>query len=196
MAWTQEGKKIGGDPRTDTLCSSRTKTLCSELENVQRPAKIKLLASLGYKPSSERLESLGLLTLEHQRNRGNMICTNIYMGSTILSGRSLRLFVTMQQEETLPRSTNYSLEVRSDKFSQRMVIQHMKRLPEFVVRAPSANSFKSRPDAHWINLASVSTLQFVKTTNELGWIYVPVPRLPISLSMWIMERWTGPSLCL
>ncbi|XP_076462066.1 uncharacterized protein LOC143294576 [Babylonia areolata] len=48
------------------------KTLCSEVEDVQRRAT-KLLVSPRDKPYPERLAILGLPTLEHRRNRGDMI---------------------------------------------------------------------------------------------------------------------------
>jgi hypothetical protein len=49
-----------------------SKTLCSEVENVQRRAT-KLLATLKNQPYPERLRKLRLPCLEHHRLRGNML---------------------------------------------------------------------------------------------------------------------------
>ncbi|KAL8594440.1 hypothetical protein ACOMHN_018148 [Nucella lapillus] len=134
------------------------KTLCSEVEDVQRRAT-KLLAPLRDKPYPERLMILGLPTLEHRRNRGDMIDLYKYMYGIYDSDRPK--FEITKNRATRGNSLRIikkhcRLDVRSGTFSQR-VVNTWNDLPEFVVRAPSMNSFKGRLDAHWKNLASVHT---------------------------------------
>ncbi|KAL8623737.1 hypothetical protein ACOMHN_040083 [Nucella lapillus] len=134
------------------------KTHCSEVEDVQRRAT-KLLAPLRDKPYPERLVILGLPTLEHRRNRGDMIDLYKYMYGIYDSDQPK--FEITKDRATRGNSLRIikkhcRLDVRSGTFSQR-VVNTWNDLPEFVVRAPSMKSFKGRLDAHWKNLASVYT---------------------------------------
>eukprot|EP00745_Piridium_sociabile_P038620 TRINITY_DN7074_c0_g1_i4.p1 TRINITY_DN7074_c0_g1~~TRINITY_DN7074_c0_g1_i4.p1 ORF type:complete len:223 (+),score=50.00 TRINITY_DN7074_c0_g1_i4:280-948(+) len=132
------------------------KTLCSEVEDVQRRAT-KLLATLRDKPYPERLAILRLPTLEHRRNRGDMIDLYKYIHGIYESDRPK--FEIISDRTTRGNSLRINkkrcrLEVRCGTFSQR-VVNKWNDLPESVVRAPSMNSFKSRLDAHWKDLESV-----------------------------------------
>lgn len=132
------------------------KTLCGDIEDVQRRAT-KLLPSVRDLPYPERLRRLGLPSLEHRRNRGDMIDMFKYMHglydvdrptfelatSSNTRGHSLRL-----------AKGHCRLNLRSSFFSQR-VVNKWNSLPDSVVTAPTINSFKSRLDAHWKNLPSV-----------------------------------------
>ncbi|XP_076443974.1 uncharacterized protein LOC143282259 [Babylonia areolata] len=132
------------------------KTLCSDIEDVQRRAT-KQLPTVRDLPYPERLRHLRLPSLEHRRNRGDMIDTYKYMHglydvdrprlepatSHNTWGHSLRI-----------KKKHCRLNVHSSSFSQR-VVNSWNNLPDSVVTAPTLNCFKSRLDAHWQQLPSV-----------------------------------------
>ena len=129
------------------------KTLCSDIEDVQRRAT-KLLGKLKEKSYPERLKTLGLPSLEHRRLRGDMIEVYKYLNGyydvqrpvfqpslgSSLRGSSLKL-----------QKNRFRLDVRGNYFSNRVVTQ-WNSLPDSVVLAPSINSFKSRLDRYWWDL--------------------------------------------
>ena len=132
------------------------KTLCSDIEDVQRRAT-KMLATIRDKPYPERLEILKLPTLEHRRNRGDMIDLYKYIHGIYKADRPN--FEIISDRTTRGNSLRIKkqycrLEVRSGTFSQR-VINMWNDLPESVVKAPSMT--KSRLDEYWKNRATVYT---------------------------------------
>ncbi|XP_018024129.1 uncharacterized protein LOC108679901 [Hyalella azteca] len=128
----------------------RHKTLCSDLEDVQRRAT-KLIASLKDKPYPERLTSLGLPSLEHRRPRGDMIDAFKYVHGAYEADRpQLHLH---DGRDTRGNSLKLAkgrcrLNVRAGYFSYR-VVSIWNSLPDSVVTAPSINAFKIRLDKHW-----------------------------------------------
>jgi len=127
------------------------------LERVQRTAT-KLVPVLRKLPYEERLQRLGLTTLEKRRCRGDLIETfKIMTGKEKVSsqqffkpsntghdcrGHSMKLAVT-----------SCRIDIRKNFFSRR-VVQHWNRLPQHVVDAPSVNSFKSQLDRHWQDMGT------------------------------------------
>ena len=120
------------------------------IENIQRRAT-KLVQGFRNLSYEERLERLGLTTLEKRRLRGDLIETfkilyefdkvdkGLFQRATTqhLRGHSLKLFKHQTR-----------LQVRSNFFSQR-IINIWNNLPEHVVTATSVNSFKNKLDKHW-----------------------------------------------
>jgi hypothetical protein len=138
-----------------------TKTLCAEIESVQRRAT-KMLAHLKEKPYPERLRTLNLPCLEHRRLRGDMIDTFKYVkGMYIVNKPQLQL---SKAKDTRGHSLKLAkghcrLNVRSNYFSHR-VVNVWNSLPESVVSATSVNCFKSRLDAFWKNSPSIYTTSY------------------------------------
>ena len=132
------------------------KSLCQEIENVQRRAT-KLLASIRDLPYPERLARLKLPSLEHRRKRGDMMemykyINNIYKcdnpnfetnTNKITRGHSLTI-----------KKGHHRLNLRGNYFTVR-AITTWNDLPESVVSAPSLNAFKSRLDKHWKGLSTI-----------------------------------------
>ena len=132
------------------------KTLCSDVEDVQRRAT-KLLSSLKDKPYPDRLKTLELPCFEHRRLRGDIIEVYKYLHGYYdvnkptfqpttngnLRGNALKL-----------QKTRFRLDTRGNYFSIRAV-DHWNRLSDSVVLAPSVNAFKSRLDKHWRDLQSL-----------------------------------------
>ncbi len=127
------------------------KTLCKEVEDVQRRAT-KLLASLREKPYPERLATLRLPSLEHRRKRGDMIEVYKYINGYYKTERpQFDLFTSSRDTRgnSLKLNKNrHRLDVRGNYFSER-VVNTWNSLPDSVVRAPSVNTFKSQFDAHF-----------------------------------------------
>ncbi|KAL8561621.1 hypothetical protein ACOMHN_001353 [Nucella lapillus] len=132
------------------------KTLCSDIEDVQRRAT-RLLGSLKNKPYPERLRALKLPTLEHRRLRGDMVEVFKYLHGcyevlqpelTLASGRAPRGHSLKLQKD------RYRLDLRGNYFAHR-VVATWNSLPEEVVTAPSTNAFKSRLDHHWRHLPNL-----------------------------------------
>ena len=133
-----------------------SKTLCKEIENVQRRST-KLLASLRGLTYPERLARLKLPSLEHRRKRGDVIemykyVHNIYHcenprfqtnGNKITRGHSLRI-----------EKGHHRLNLRGNYFTVR-AISLWNELPESVASAPSLDAFKSRLDKHWSGLKTI-----------------------------------------
>eukprot|EP00745_Piridium_sociabile_P043063 TRINITY_DN87471_c0_g3_i3.p1 TRINITY_DN87471_c0_g3~~TRINITY_DN87471_c0_g3_i3.p1 ORF type:complete len:950 (+),score=231.72 TRINITY_DN87471_c0_g3_i3:692-3541(+) len=136
-----------------TAWQPRHKTLCSELEDVQRRAT-KLIAPLKEKPYPERLAALNLPSLEHRRLRGDMIDMYKYTHGMYLTSRPQ--FNYFQGRDTRGHSlklerSHCRLNIRSNFFVQRGTTT-WNSLPNSVVTAPSVNAFKNRLDAHWKKL--------------------------------------------
>ncbi|XP_018013046.1 uncharacterized protein LOC108670107 [Hyalella azteca] len=133
-----------------SLWQPRHKTLCSDLDDVQRRAA-KLIASLKDKPYPERLASLGLPSLEHRRLRGDMIDIFKYVHGAYEADRlQLHLHdgrVTRENSLKLAKG-QCRLNVRASYFSYQ-VVSIWNSLPDNVVTAPSINAFKIRLDKHW-----------------------------------------------
>ncbi|KAA0194536.1 hypothetical protein HAZT_HAZT004540 [Hyalella azteca] len=130
------------------------KTLCAEVEDVQRRAT-KLLASLSNLDYPARLAALHLPRLEHRRKRGDLIDCYKYVHGVY---NTASLFKLSTSDRTRGHSLKLvkeqcSRQVRLNFFSVR-VVNVWNSLPELVVSAPSVNSFKSCLDAHWSNLAT------------------------------------------
>ena len=122
------------------------------LEKVQRAAT-KIVPSIKNLKYEDRLQKLGLTTLERRRCRGDLIETfkiltnreNIdsqqFFHSTDtghnLRGHSMKLEVIRSR-----------LEIRKHFYSQR-VVPIWNSLPQEVIDAPSVNAFKNRLDRHW-----------------------------------------------
>lgn len=132
------------------------KTLCSDIEDVQRRAT-RLLGNLKEKSYPERLRTLRLPTLEHRRLRGDMIEVFKYLYGYydvkqpqlhLATGRELR------GHSLKLRKDRHNLSVRANFFSHR-VIDEWNNLTEEVVTAPTVNAFKSRLDSLWKNRPSV-----------------------------------------
>jgi hypothetical protein len=132
------------------------KTLCSEVEDVQRRAT-KLLSTLKDKPYPERLAALRLPTLEHRRKRGDMIDVYKYLHNEYDTDRPRLQLATQSatRGNSLKLAKGFSkLNVRSNYFSQR-VTNTWNSLPDSVVTAPSVNTFKSRLDSFWGKLPTL-----------------------------------------
>jgi hypothetical protein len=126
------------------------KTLCSDIEDVQRRAT-KLLPTLRDLPYPERLRRLRLPSLEHRRSRGDMIDMYKYMHGLYDVDRPHFELATHRDTRGHSLKVNKGhcrLNVRSNFFSQR-VVNLWNSLPESTVTAPTLNSFKSRLDTHW-----------------------------------------------
>jgi len=130
---------------TDVLCP----------EKIQRAAT-KIVPGLKKLEYGDRLKHLGLTTLETRRKRGDLIETyNILSGKeNIESNKFFELsnnahnFRGHSMKISVKR---YRLNVRKFFFSQR-VIAHWNSLPEYVVTAPSTNTFKNQLDKHWTDM--------------------------------------------
>ncbi|KAK7093942.1 hypothetical protein V1264_007621 [Littorina saxatilis] len=132
------------------------KTLCAEVENVQRRAT-KLIPGLKDEPYCERLKALKLPSLEHRRLRGDMIDTFKYVHGMYEADRPH--FEPISSRDTRGHSLKLGkdhcrLNVRSNYFSQR-VVNTWNSLPEEAVTAPSVNSFKTRIDNFWRHSTSM-----------------------------------------
>ena len=122
------------------------------LERVQRRAT-KLVRGLEKFSYEERLDFLGLTTLQQRRERGDLIEAykiltakekvdygqffQLTSDEHVLRGHSLKLFCKRSR-----------LEVRRNFFSNR-VVRPWNMLPQSVVEAPSVNAFKNRLDHFW-----------------------------------------------
>jgi hypothetical protein len=132
------------------------KTLCSEVEDVQRRAT-KLLGTLKDKPYPERLRALKLPCWEHGRLRGDMLEVYKYLHGYYKVQRSVFQKATTSElrgNSHKLHKCQYRLNIRGNYFSQR-TITTWNSPPDAVVTAPSINAFKSRIDHHWKNLPSV-----------------------------------------
>ncbi|XP_076461748.1 uncharacterized protein LOC143294202 [Babylonia areolata] len=135
-----------------TVWQPRHKTLCKQLEDVQRRAT-KLISSISELPYAERLERLGLPSLEHRRLIRDMIDTFKYVHG--LHRTEKPKLETAEEPGTrgntkklFPHHTH--CDTRKHFFSER-VTKTWNSLPHEVVLAPSVNAFKNRLDVYWKN---------------------------------------------
>jgi ribonuclease P/MRP protein subunit RPP40 len=122
------------------------------LEKVQRKAT-KLVSGFRNKSYSERLNLLGLTTLERRRVRGDLIETfKIVTGREKISKEDF--FQLADQQHCLRGHTlkmfkqRYRTTIRANSFSMR-VVNEWNALPQEVVDATSVNCFKNRLDRFW-----------------------------------------------
>ncbi|CAM1304818.1 Uncharacterised protein r2_g1469 [Pycnogonum litorale] len=142
-----------------TAWQPRHKTLCCEVEDVQRRAT-KFISSLKDKPYPERLIALNLPSLEHRRLRGDMIDMYKYTHGMYLTSRP-RFNYFQGPRDTRGHSLKLEksrcrLDTRRNFFVQRGTTT-WNSLPDSVVTAPSVNAFKNRLDAHWRRLPAKTT---------------------------------------
>ena len=138
-----------------TVWQPHLKTLCQELEDVQRRAT-SLLSTLKNKPYSERLRALKLPSLEHRRKRGDMIDVFKYVHGMY---RSQNPKFLLSETKTRTNSlkilkAHHKTKIRGNYFTER-VVNTWNSLPEEVVTAPNLNTFKARLDSFWTGLPSV-----------------------------------------
>ena len=107
--------------------------------------------------NGDRLKRLGLTMLESRRKRGDL--TETYK---ILTGKenieNNKFFELSDNHIILEDSMKISvkrsrLNVRKFFFSQRVIL-HWNSLPEYVVTAPSMNTFKNWLDKHWTDMGN------------------------------------------
>lgn len=127
------------------------------LEKVQRRAT-KMVPSLRNKPYENRLDALGLTTLEQRRRRGDLIET-----FKILNGHydvaNLNAMYTMNTNEKL---RGHSLKLNRNSFSSNprkyfltnRVVDSWNKLPQEVISAISVNGFKNLLDKHLVKMAN------------------------------------------
>ncbi len=122
------------------------------LEKVQRRATkmVKGLRNLSYE---QRLQSLGLYSLEQRRLRGDLIET--YKLVTGKENFDYKSFFTLTKNRFFLRGHTLKIEkrrsnlnIRQNFFSQR-VVGVWNDLPQHVIDATSVNAFKYRLDNYW-----------------------------------------------
>ena len=102
------------------------------------------MRGLEHRSDGERLEELGLFSLEKRRHRGDLIALHNYLkgGCGEVAGQPLfpgdREFLRFCKER-------FKLAVRNNLFSER-VVRHWHRLPREVVESPSLEVFRKRVD--------------------------------------------------
>ena len=112
------------------------------LENVQMRAT-RLVKALQGKTYPERLKSLGLASLQYRRLRNNLVQTyKIVRDIDIVDKDKLFTIVT----DTRTRGHKYKLFKRRSRLNvcKNVFVDTWNNLPDSIVEAPSANSFKSR----------------------------------------------------
>lgn len=131
------------------------KTLCQDLEDVQRRAT-NLLSTLKNKSYPERLAALHLPSLEHRRKRGDMIDVYKYIhGIYKTNSPNFSLNTNQTRSNTIKLAkAHLSTRIRQNYFTER-VANTWNSLPENVVSAPNVNTFKARLDSFWSKLPTV-----------------------------------------
>ena len=139
-----------------------TKHLKQEVEDVQRTATrlIPSLKGLSYK---ERLATLQLPALEHRRLRGDLIEVFKYLHSAYKVEKPNFDLAVGKSQDTRghcfklakhQHGKGKGCSLRDHFFTER-VCNEWNSLPEAVVKATSANAFKTRLDRFWTNRGSV-----------------------------------------
>ena len=119
------------------------------LENCQRRLT-KWCPSIRHLPYHERLRHLGLPTVQDRLARGDVILVyQILSGTVNLDWTTLftRNYSNTRGHSKKLLGFTSKLNLRKGFFTER-VINIWNSLPEYVVAAPTLNSFKSRYDAH------------------------------------------------
>lgn len=121
------------------------------LERVQRRAT-KMITECKGQSYESRLKTLGLISLEDRRTRGDLI--QVFK---LIKGIDNVEYSTLFQlaDDSRTRGHKYKiikvrsrLEIRRQFFSQR-VVNEWNKLPSLVVEAETVNCFKNRLDSHW-----------------------------------------------
>ena len=122
-----------------------------KIESIQRKAT-KLIIHLKDKTCEERLRELGLPSLVYRRRRGDMILMFKIMNGLVRMDISVLFSPTRLRHKrghTQKVYKNHAVKAaRVNSFSQR-VANDWNALPNYVVMAPSLNSFKKGLDDHW-----------------------------------------------
>ena len=136
------------------IYSPHLKTLCCELEDVQRRAT-RLIGNLKELPYNERLKKLNLESLEFRRERGDMI--DVYKFLNNIYDTDKPNFNTVDPEERRTRGHSKKIVKQRGKSKTRLnffsyrVVNQWNDLPEQVINAKSLNAFKNRLDNFWKN---------------------------------------------
>ena len=123
-----------------------------QIENVQRRAT-RLVTSLQHLSYPDRLRSLGLPTLEYRRDRADMI--QVFKILNNIDQIDKKSMIKMSSYEANRGHgqkifrKGYRLKTRGHFFSNR-IIDSWNQLPDYVVNAPSLNSFKLRLNKCWL----------------------------------------------
>jgi len=130
--------------------------LITVIENVQRRASKRLpgMVHLSYK---ERLKLLDLPTLEYRRYRGDMIELYKLFNHHYSEKVSVRLLRSLQNKAPRNSSRNHHLVIYKDPCQKTVrrsyfkcrVTDQWNNLPEYIISAPSLNTFKNRLDDFW-----------------------------------------------
>ena len=144
------------------------------VEAVQRRAT-KLIPGLKEKTYEERLKLLKLPSLVYRRKRGDMIWMFKVMNGLVRVDTT-KLFIPARLMHTRGHPQRVFKEhavkvVRNNSFSQR-VVNDWNSLPNYVVQAPSINTFKERLDKYWKHLHYRLSLF---TGNKYQYFGIPIP---------------------
>ena len=135
------------------IWSPHKKKDIQEIESVQRRAT-KLVPELKNKTYQERLKILELPTLVYRRLRGDMIETykiiNIYDSNAVPNITKESHSRTRGHSQKIVKRRSIT-NLRQNFFTQR-IVNTWNGLPNYVVTAPSLDSFKRRLDSYWSDL--------------------------------------------